>query len=150
MIIELQNLIEQNAVTAIIGAPYTGKSWLLSHYSDKSVMIDNRNSAMESGNGDITLDQFLGAINSEQTYVCLDESQLYKHHHIIELAKLILPQNKKLLIVSQYEENLPLRELIQVCSEHNDAPITLLRLDSWNSESTSPRSYDSRSLSLTS
>ncbi|EGQ9133382.1 TPA: hypothetical protein NGU23_004178 [Vibrio parahaemolyticus] len=148
MINELQKLIEQNAITAIIGEPCTGKSWLLSHYSDKGVMIDNRYKAMESGSGEITLDQFLEAVNSEQKFVCLDESQLYKHHHIIELAKLILPQDKKLLIVSQFEESLPLKELIQACSEQNNAPISLLRLNSWSSESASPKSFEISSISL--
>ncbi|APX10254.1 hypothetical protein D5E87_22160 [Vibrio parahaemolyticus] len=148
MINELQKLIEQNAITAIIGEPCTGKSWLLSHYSDKGVMIDNRYTAMESGSGEITLDQFLEAVNSEHKFVCLDESQLYKHHHIIELAKLILPQDKKLLIVSQFEESLPLKELIQACSEQNNAPISLLRLNSWSSESASPKSFEISSISL--
>lgn len=150
MIKELQKIIESNAITAIIGAPRSGKSWLLSHYSDKCVMINNSNAAMESGSGDITFDQFFEVINSEQEYICLDESQLYNHYHVIELAKNILPRNKKLIIVSQYEENLPLNILIKVCSEANNSPFTLLRLDGWDSECASPKSYKSQLLSLNS
>ncbi|EMY6611168.1 MULTISPECIES: hypothetical protein [Vibrio] len=141
MLDEIKALVEDHSITIVTGPACSGKTWLISNFRDESYLIDNKSEAISSGNGSISLSQFLEASTTNKKFVAIDEAQLIKGHQLIELAKLLLDRGQKVIIACQTVEFIPILELVGFCEHMNDVSIAHIALDGWDDSTAHPTSF---------